>query len=279
MPSFLRKTCRGSTPSLIAGHGERQRAAVPVDAGPSRVRPATARLSPMRRDTSQALTCKRTSSPSGSDSLRAIPSSRLRFARRPGFRSAGSASVRLPPPMSPIRCRAVGPENIDDLARLFGPTGAHDGCWCMWFRLSGKEFSAGSGASNRRRLRARVRSGAPVGVLARKGGEPVGWAAVAPRADLPRLPRSPISKPVHALSAWALTCLFVGKEHGARASRTRWSARRSSTPARAARRRSRPFPGARPERASVRTRPTSASTRFSSRKASSRSPSAPGTAS
>ena len=36
-----------------------------------------------------------------------------------------------------------------DLERLFGPSGAYSGCWCMFFRQTSREFAAGAGEPNR----------------------------------------------------------------------------------------------------------------------------------
>lgn len=83
------------------------------------------------------------------------------------------------------------PDRWDDLATAFGPNGAYSGCWCMFFRRTSSELSAGSGDGNRDAFRALVEAGEPQGVLAYEGDEPVGWVAVAPRAGYSRLHRSP----------------------------------------------------------------------------------------
>ena len=82
-------------------------------------------------------------------------------------------------PLTPGRWR--------DLERLFGLRGACAGCWCMWWRLSRPEWNRGKGDGNRKAFRKLVRSGAEPGVLAYADGEPVGWCAVAPREQYPRL--------------------------------------------------------------------------------------------
>ena len=35
---------------------------------------------------------------------------------------------------------AVTSERWDDFEELFGTRGAYGGCWCMWWRLTRKEF-------------------------------------------------------------------------------------------------------------------------------------------
>lgn len=109
--------------------------------------------------------------------------------------------------------RPLEPENWDDLVELFGPSGAQSGCWCMWWRLPGREFSANGNAGNKAALAQAVRTG-PVGLLAFAGDAPVGWAAVAPRHDYPRVLRSPALKPnAPDAGVWALTCLFIRREY------------------------------------------------------------------
>lgn len=101
-----------------------------------------------------------------------------------------------------------------DLATLFGANGAYSGCWCMWWRLSGKEFSANGNAGNRAALTALAEANAPLGLLAYDGGEPVGWASLAPRRDFPRLLRSPVLKLDEPAddSVWSVPCFFIARD-------------------------------------------------------------------
>lgn len=101
------------------------------------------------------------------------------------------------------------PERWDDLAALFGPRGACAGCWCMWPRLTSRDYNAGRGAGNRRRLRAIVAAGQRPGILAYAAGEPVGWCAIAPRTEYARLSTSRVMAPVDDRSVWSVPCLFV----------------------------------------------------------------------
>ena len=58
-----------------------------------------------------------------------------------------------------------------------------------------------------------VTSGEVPGIMAYHDGEPVGWCAVAPRSEYPRLSRSRILKPVDDRPVWSIVCLFVAKEY------------------------------------------------------------------
>jgi GNAT superfamily N-acetyltransferase len=110
----------------------------------------------------------------------------------------------------------VTAEHWDDLARLFGERGACGGCWCMAFRRSRKDYYANKGEGNRKALRQLVRSGAPVGVLAYIGDEPVGWCAVAPKSEYVVLLKSRNLSALQGPHVWSVTCFFILKEHRGR---------------------------------------------------------------
>jgi len=105
------------------------------------------------------------------------------------------------------------PDRWDDLERLFGPSGACWGCWCMYWRLKRKEMEANKSAGNRKAFRALVLSGAEPGVLAYDDGEPVGWVSVGPRESYGSLERSQVLRRIDERPVWSLVCLFVPKRH------------------------------------------------------------------
>jgi GNAT superfamily N-acetyltransferase len=107
----------------------------------------------------------------------------------------------------------VTDERWNDLVRVFGPSGAYSGCWCMWWRESARDFDRNGNAGNRRRMRSLVRDGRIPGLLAYRDGEPVGWVSVAPRAEFPRVERSPKLKPVDDRPVWSVVCFFIHRRH------------------------------------------------------------------
>lgn len=107
------------------------------------------------------------------------------------------------------RFASLTPERWPDLERLFGERGACAGCWCMWWRLTARDFEEGKGDSNRAAFKRLVDDGAEPGLLAYAEGRPVGWCAVAPREDYPRFAGSRILAPVDNRTVWSVTCLFV----------------------------------------------------------------------
>ena len=100
-----------------------------------------------------------------------------------------------------------------DLEVLFGPRGGCGGCWCMTWRLPRARFEKGKGPGNRAAFRRRVRSGPPPGLLAYIDGTPVGWCAVAPRAEYEYLARSRVLRPIDDRIVWSVSCLFVAKPY------------------------------------------------------------------
>jgi GNAT superfamily N-acetyltransferase len=105
------------------------------------------------------------------------------------------------------------PDRWDDFEILFGENGACAGCWCMWWHMGQSAWLKQKGAGTKRKMRARVSAGPPPGLLAYDdSGEPVGWCAVAPRADVPRLARSRVLAPVDEAPVWSVTCFFVRRD-------------------------------------------------------------------
>ncbi len=98
-----------------------------------------------------------------------------------------------------------------DFERLFGSRGACAGCWCMWWRLTRREFENQQGDGNREAMRAIVESGQVPGILGYADGEPVAWCSVAPRDEYASLNRSRILKRIDESPVWSLVCLFIAK--------------------------------------------------------------------
>ena len=99
-----------------------------------------------------------------------------------------------------------------DLEELFGPKGACAGCWCMYWKLRGKEYEEAKGFETRQMHKSIVDSGVATGLLAYLHGNIVGWIAVEPREAYPRLAHSRTLKPVDDQAVWSVTCFFVAKQ-------------------------------------------------------------------
>lgn len=97
----------------------------------------------------------------------------------------------------------------EDAARVFQSCGDARGCWCASWRMPRPQYRAGWGPPNRARFRRLVAGGAPTGVLAYRGGAPVGFCGVAPRSEISRLARSRVLAPVDAVPVWSINCFVV----------------------------------------------------------------------
>jgi GNAT superfamily N-acetyltransferase len=98
----------------------------------------------------------------------------------------------------------------DDLVTLFDRPGDPKGCWCMFYRVRGREFERLGGDGAKAAFHDVVEEGPPPGLLAYRDGAPVGWCAVAPREAYPRVLNSPVLRPLDdAPACWAVVCFYV----------------------------------------------------------------------
>ena len=78
-------------------------------------------------------------------------------------------------------------DNWKKLEALFGLRGACGGCWCMFWRLKRSEYEKLKGDGNKKRLKKLVSKNQPIGIMAIKDEEAIGWCSVSPREDFIRL--------------------------------------------------------------------------------------------
>lgn len=110
-----------------------------------------------------------------------------------------------------VTIQPATPERWPDVECVFRDCADAGRCWCAYWYLPNRDFKAGWGEGNRHALRDRIEAGLEPGVIAYDGGEPVGWAGIAPRADFDRLRRSRPLAPIDDRRAWALNCFIVRK--------------------------------------------------------------------
>jgi GNAT superfamily N-acetyltransferase len=116
-----------------------------------------------------------------------------------------------------VTVQPVTADRWDDFAAFAGPSGLYSGCWCTYFRRTGRDFEAGCrerGNGNRQFLRRITDEGRVPGLLGYLKDEPVGWVSVAPRGEFGRILRSPILKPAdddQDEDVWSVVCFYIAR--------------------------------------------------------------------
>lgn len=115
--------------------------------------------------------------------------------------------------LTQIEIYPVTSERWVDLETLFRKSGACYGCWCMWWRVTNKEFNEMKGEGHKDALRTLVHQRREPGLIAYIDGVPAGWVTVAPRADYVRLKTSRIWAAVDDQPVWSIPCFFINKKY------------------------------------------------------------------
>jgi ribosomal protein S18 acetylase RimI-like enzyme len=112
--------------------------------------------------------------------------------------------------------KPVTPANFGDLEAVFNARGCSvaRGCWCMYYRVTGRNEwpSARTSNPNRLKLKSLVAAGQHVGLVGYLGGVPAGWISFGPREDFAKLAKSPVMKPVDEERVWSVICFVVPSE-------------------------------------------------------------------
>ena len=106
--------------------------------------------------------------------------------------------------------RPLTPDLWPAIENLFGPLGACNGCWCMYWRI-GSLYRKQSRETNKKAFHRVVRHGPPPGLLAFDGDVPVAWCQLTPRSALPWLDRTWRLKRVDEAPVWSISCFYVRK--------------------------------------------------------------------
>lgn len=104
-------------------------------------------------------------------------------------------------------------DRFDDVATMLGPKRPDASvCWCLSHRLDSRTDRELVGPARGEYVRSLCGRETGPGVLAYDGGQVVGWAAVAPRAELP-FARSRKIPHVDDLPVWSVWCIRVRPGH------------------------------------------------------------------
>lgn len=105
------------------------------------------------------------------------------------------------------------PSRSGDLDRLFATDPVVDRCWCMWFITRVADFHEAGRAGNRSAfLQLAEQDPDPLGLIAYRGTEAVGWCAIGPRRRYERILRAPTLKERDRTeddTVWFVPCFFI----------------------------------------------------------------------
>ena len=125
------------------------------------------------------------------------------------MRSRSSTSVDKNKSLK-LRVRPLTMELWPALEDLFGPLGACNGCWCMYWRI-GAAYRKRPRKKNKAEFRQVVKKGPPPGLLAFDGRLAVGWCQLTPRDALQQMERNWRLRRVDDVPVWSISCLYVRK--------------------------------------------------------------------
>lgn len=108
-----------------------------------------------------------------------------------------------------VDVRPLTAETWDALAELFREGGDPRWCWCQYWRLRSKDFSAAKVPQLRERLHDQALSAQPPGLVAFDGERAVGWISLGPRTDFERIVRSRVIPTIDDRPVWSIVCFAV----------------------------------------------------------------------
>jgi GNAT superfamily N-acetyltransferase len=115
-----------------------------------------------------------------------------------------------------IQVRPATAARFDDVATMLGPRNPTSSvCWCLSHRIDARTNRALEGPARGEYVRQLCDREPAPGVLAYEAEEVVGWAAVAPRSELP-FARSTRIPHVDDLPVWSVWCIRVRPGHRGR---------------------------------------------------------------
>jgi GNAT superfamily N-acetyltransferase len=115
-----------------------------------------------------------------------------------------------------IEVKPATKSRFGDIATMLGPKNPESSvCWCLSHRVDAKTNQELVGPARGEYVRKLSSRKVAPGVLAYDGDEVVGWAAVAPRSELP-FARSRKIPHVDALPVWSVWCIRVRPGHRGR---------------------------------------------------------------
>lgn len=128
-------------------------------------------------------------------------------------------AIEEPEAAAAIKVVPANEVSWEDLQTVFGQRGEPHRCQCQWFLIPASEWRSVSLEDRRQRLREQTDCGHPEaeqtsGLVAYLDDEPVGWCAVEPRVNYPRLRGGRVpwvgrSEDKDDPGVWAVTCFVT----------------------------------------------------------------------
>jgi GNAT superfamily N-acetyltransferase len=112
-----------------------------------------------------------------------------------------------------LRFKPLSRETWNEFEELFGEKGGCAGCWCMFWRIPGKQFDTNESSDNKKLMKRLVTKGGRPGIIAFDGDRAVGWCSFSPREEYTRLERSRILRPVDDKEVWSVSCFFIDRNY------------------------------------------------------------------
>lgn len=101
------------------------------------------------------------------------------------------------------------PDRFDGFADVVNRTRRASHCWCLLHRLRTAEIEQLGGGSWETDVRRLCEHEYPPGVVTYLDGHPVGWCNIGPPAEITRLARSRLIRPVDDVPVWSIVCVIV----------------------------------------------------------------------
>jgi GNAT superfamily N-acetyltransferase len=115
-----------------------------------------------------------------------------------------------------IQVSPMDQQLLPALGTLFDNEETTVGCWCNWFIVPVKEYHAAGHDGNKARFCDMVTtSPEPVGMVALRDGEAVGWCAAGPRSRFVRALKVPTYRGRDAAEdddVWLVPCFFIRRD-------------------------------------------------------------------
>ena len=101
------------------------------------------------------------------------------------------------------------PDRFEDFADVINPNRRTTHCWCLSHRLRAKDIEELGKGDREQAMRRLCEREHPPGVVTYLDGTPVGWCNIGPRAEIPRLARSKLIRPIDDVPVWSIICVVV----------------------------------------------------------------------